>query len=180
MLLFRYVAKQVAIALVVILCIVLLILMSNQLVRYMRYIAEGRLVMVTLFKMLGLQCSLFLMILLPLSLFLALVFVYGRLYDTQEMVIIQGCVSLRCFVGWTLSMASVCALIVGTLSFAVQPKLMWWRYHGMTDAVSSSPFSRIIPGHFEKIGGGEWVMYVHGFFKTTSENQTFIYWHIEQ
>lgn len=66
-----------------------MIFLSQQLVRYLGQAAAGKVPASMLLQLLGLQIPHLLAILLPLSLFLAILVAYGRLYVDNEMVVLS-------------------------------------------------------------------------------------------
>lgn len=90
MILRRYITQQVASNTAIVLFFLLALMLGGRLVRYFGIAAEGRLNISFLFAIIGYSLPALLELILPLSLFIALMLVFGRMYVDNEMSVING------------------------------------------------------------------------------------------
>jgi lipopolysaccharide export system permease protein len=81
----RYVFKECAFATLAVVAVLLLILLGNSFVRVLGNIAEGKLSADSLLPMLGINMLHYLVILVPLGLYLGILLGMGRFYRDSEM-----------------------------------------------------------------------------------------------
>lgn len=87
----RYVAREVLQTLLGVLLVLLLIFLSNRLVRYLADAAAGQLPGDVIFTLVALKAAKYLILLVPLGLYLAILLVLGRLYRDSEMAAMAAC-----------------------------------------------------------------------------------------
>lgn len=87
----RYVAREVLQTLVGVLLVLLLIFLSNRLVRYLAEAAAGELPGDAIFMLVALNAAKYLILLIPLGLYLSILLVLGRLYRDSEMAAMAAC-----------------------------------------------------------------------------------------
>lgn len=86
----RYMTQQVASTTALVLGFLVVLMLGGRLIRYFGIAAEGRLDVGLLFAIIGYNLPYFLELILPLSFFIALMLVFGRLYVDHEMAVING------------------------------------------------------------------------------------------
>lgn len=111
----RYITSQVAITTALVLGFLVVMLLGGRLIRYFGMAAEGGLNVGVLFTLIGYNLPYFLELILPLSLFIGLMLVFGRLYSDHEMAVINASgisrghiarllipliIMMMCFEGW--------------------------------------------------------------------------------
>ncbi len=166
MIIYRYLCKEVMLVLFVVVCLLLLILLSNQVVHYLRSAAEGRLAYAYIIRLLALQIPQLLVFLIPLSLYLSLVWCYGRLQANHELMMISICgVSALQFFLMTLRIVLGVALFNVILVFWLQPIASFYRYQVLSNSIEFSPLKRAGSRHFQSILGDKWAFYVNEFSK---------------
>lgn len=160
MIIFRYLAKEIYSALLASTAVLLLIFISNQFVRYLKYAAQGRFPAKAVLLVMSLKIPELLGVLLPLSLFLGILLGYGRLYADNEMtVLFASGTSRNKLIKVALSCGVAVALIVSILTLWAGPHLNKYAKKVMAGG-SFSPIELIAPGHFQSVQGGKWVLYV--------------------
>ena len=108
MILFRYLTKEVCSAFAAITVVLLVIFLSNQLVRYLAYAADGRLAIMSILHLMVLEIPHLLGLLLPLGLYLGILLAHGRLYIDHEMAVLGACgVSRGQIVRYTLPIINI-------------------------------------------------------------------------
>ena len=88
MILRRYMMQQVAANTAIVLLFLMALMLGGRLIRYFGIAAEGRLDVGLLFAIIGYNIPTFLELILPLSFFIALMLVLGRMYVDQEMSVL--------------------------------------------------------------------------------------------
>ena len=86
----RYLVKQVVSTSLVVVSILTLIVLGARLIKYFGVAAQGRLDVSVLFSIIGYRLPEFLILLLPLSFFIGLMLVFGRLYVEHEMAVLNS------------------------------------------------------------------------------------------
>ncbi|MBP6341249.1 MAG: LPS export ABC transporter permease LptF [Moraxella sp.] len=84
----RYMTQQVAANTAIVLLFLMALMLGGRLIRYFGIAAEGRLDVGLLFAIIGYNIPTFLELILPLSFFIALMLVLGRMYVEQEMSVL--------------------------------------------------------------------------------------------
>ncbi|HNI66066.1 MAG TPA: LptF/LptG family permease, partial [Pseudomonadales bacterium] len=91
MILLRYLFRQLVGATVAISSILLLVVISSRLSRYLADAASGKLAPDLLFAMIGYRIPGVLEVVLPLGFFLGVLLTYGRLHVDREMTALAAC-----------------------------------------------------------------------------------------
>lgn len=86
----RYITSQVVITTTLVLGFLVVMLLGGRLIRYFGMAAEGGLDVGVLFTLIGYNLPFFLELILPLSFFIGLMLVLGRLYADHEMAVINS------------------------------------------------------------------------------------------
>lgn len=161
MIIFRYLTKEVLVTLAALTCILLLIILSNQLVQLLKRAAAGQIPVDIVIRMVLMEIPNLIGLLMPLGLFMALLIAYGRLYVDNEMVVLAACgFSQSRLLVMTMMLAVLVALIVGTLVMFVNPIISKHRDYLLTGLSATTILKGILPGRFELLGGKGRVIYV--------------------
>lgn len=156
----RYLIREVYTAILATMIVLLMVFLSNQFVRFMRFAASGMLSSNTIKTLLLLQLPLLAAILLPVSLFLGIILAYGRLYADSEMTVLTACgVGPGRLLATTLGFSLVIMMIVAALSLWINPKVYKYSDHIASGAASNS-VEMVKAKSFNVIGNGRWVFYV--------------------
>ena len=86
----RYLLKEVLASLLAVTIVLLLIFLSNQLVRYLSYAASGKIAAHLVVQLMGFEIPYLLALLLPLGLYLGIILAFGRLYADSEMAVLNA------------------------------------------------------------------------------------------
>src|ERR1700722_6846643 len=96
--------------------VLLIVFMSNQFIHYLHFAANGSITMSAVMKLMSLQIPFLLGYLMPLSLYLCILLVFGRLYLDHEMTVMSACGVSPVNLLWVIaSLAVVVTVIVGAL-----------------------------------------------------------------
>lgn len=177
MIISRYLIKEIFNALFAVSFVMLLIFLSNQLIRYLKYAANGKIAANVVMQLMGLEIPYLLVILLPLGLFLGIIFAYGRLYADNEMRVMQACgLSTKRL----LIITSFCSVFIGAvvmaLAFWVNPYLAAEKDKLLKKSmVTENILDVLIPGRFQVSSDDSRVVYVENIDKEhKSANNLFI------
>lgn len=161
MILRRYITKQIASTTFLVLGFLLLLFLGGRLISSFGMAAEGRLDISLVFVILGYNLPFFLELILPLSFFIALMLVFGRLYVDHEMAVLNSSGVSRGLLGRliipfivTLFVCEAGLSLVGK-SWGLRNAETIWQQQAMRNA-----FDLIRPGEF--INGGGYHVYVGG------------------
>lgn len=161
MIIARYLVKEITQTLLGVCLVLMLIGLSGQLVGAFSDVAEGTLSVNTLMIVLGLKSLSMLMVILPLSLYLAILMTLSRLYQNNEMAAISACgVSQTYIVRIVLSFAFLFSIIVGIFSFQVVPWASGVKQLISEKTASASELEGMTAGRFRESSSGVGVMYV--------------------
>ena len=91
MILYRYINRQLFVTTVVVTFVLVMVLVSGRFIKYLADAAVGDIAADVLFSVMALRFPEFLQMLLPLSLYIALLLVLGRMYVDSEMTVLNAC-----------------------------------------------------------------------------------------
>lgn len=158
----RYLTKEVMNTLFGVTIVLLLVFLCQQTVRYLNYVAIGKIPTSVLFELIAFEAPYILSFLLPLGLYLGILLTYGRLYADNEMAIMQMYgYSQRRLLRLTVVIAIFVAAIVFLLMAWVNPFVSAKRQQVMaSDEATVHLVQTLIPGRFQASPDGRYVMYV--------------------
>jgi lipopolysaccharide export system permease protein len=162
MIISRYLNREVFNALLAVTLVLLLIFLSNQLVRYLSYAASGKLPATILFQLMGFEIPYLLALLLPLGLYLGIILGYGRLYADHEMSVLQACgFSTKRLLYTTAIPVVVIGLVVTLLMIEINPWIAAKKDELIAKSLSMEHvLDTLLPGRFQVSSDGERVAYV--------------------
>lgn len=176
MIIFRYLTKEVTLTLVALTSILLLIFMSNQFVLYLNRAANGSIPGMIILKLMLLEMPNLIGLLLPLGFYISLLIAYGRLYADSEMTVLQACgYSPNQLLKHSLIMATVLALIVGTIMIWAAPIISTERTKLLRAEGIQTLIKTIIPGRFRALSGGRDIFYVESMNRDHSEAENIFF-----
>ena len=156
----RYIFREVGHTFLSVTGILLFILIGNQFARVLGRAAADLISKNDIFLLLGLTSVRFLIVLIPLSLFLSILLALGRLYRDSEMTAIMACgVSQWQLYRPLLLLALMLAGVVAWLSLDVGPWAMQRIEILELSAKRNAEFVDLEPGRFLSAEGGESVFY---------------------
>ena len=158
----RYLTKEVLSSLTAVITVLMLAFLSQQIVRYLNYVAIGKIPTGVLLELVSFEVPYLLAILLPLSLFLGILLAYGRMYADQEMAILEmsGFGSMR-LLRLTAMIALMVSAVVLVLMLWVNPWISLKRQEVMSsDEATLRMIETLMPGRFQVSPDGAHVMYV--------------------
>lgn len=156
----RYILKEILYTLLVVLFVLLVIFISNRLVRFLADASAGDLASEYVLAMLGMKALTALVIILPLGLFMAILLGLSRLYKDSEMTALAACgVSVRGIYRSVIGLALVVAAAVAAVSFYVAPWAEEQGYRLRDAQQSQSLLTGLVAGRFSEPSNADGVMY---------------------
>ncbi len=159
MILRRYITTQVASTTALVLGFLVVMLLGGRLIRYFGMAAEGGLGVNVLFSLIGYNLPFFLELILPLSFFIALMLVFGRLYSDHEMAVINSSGISRGRLARMLApLVIVLMVLEGWIALVAKPWGMERATNIWTEQSMTQVFDLIRPKEF--ISSGDYHLYV--------------------
>lgn len=173
MILSRYLTKEIFKSQIAILFILLVIFFSQQLVRVLNSAVSGRVPTDLVLSLLGLGMPTMAQLMLPLSLFIALLLTLGRFYTESEITVMRAC-----GVGQALLVKIALFLSLFTTALAVY-NVFWltpWAINKqsemLAEAKANPRFTALTSGQFMSAGG--YVLFIDNI-KENSINDIYIF-----
>lgn len=162
MIISRYLTKEILGALLGVTFVLLLIFMSNQLVRNLSYAASGKLAANILLPLMGFEIPFLLALLLPLGLYLGIILAFGRLYADSEMRVLHASgLSTGRLIRVTSGVISLIGLVVLVLMLWVNPWLASQKDKLIANSMTTeNVLDTLIPGRFQVNSDGRRVVFV--------------------
>jgi len=157
---FRYLSKQILQIMSAVTLVLLIVTLTSRFIQYLGQAVAGELDSKVLFLLILYRLPDFLLVILPLALFLGILLAYGRMYAENEMVILigSGFSQLRLLLS-TLGTSVAVLIVVAILSFQLAP---WGVRH--TEQLKQSQeqlteLDLIVAGQFQSFGDGSRITY---------------------
>lgn len=156
----RYLLKEVILNWVAVTLVLWLIVVSNRLARFLGEAAAGDLPTSAIFTLLGLKSIDYLVVLLPLTLYLGVLLALGRLYKDSEMAALGACgIGPGQMYRPLLGLAVLVGSLIGALSLYVVPQTSALGYEVRARAQGANDLSSITAGRFHESADGKMVFY---------------------
>lgn len=157
----RYLTKEVLWNFLVITGILLLIVLSNRFATYLAKAATGELPVSLVFQIVLLYIPELLSYLIPLGLFMGILFAHGRLHVDSEMIVMATCgVSWQAITKITLYLAFVVMIGAAFLTLWVVPKVADIREEILSKGEAFGVMQSLLPGRFQTFAEGKLVFYL--------------------
>ena len=155
MILRRSIHKELYASLFLIAMVLLAILITNQFVNYVNQAANGRISMLAVFKDMLLQMPMLLVYLLPLSCYLSILVVLGRLCVDSEFSVMQACgMSMCSLVRIILSFSVLVMLLIAWLMIYAEPVLESLDQFVIAESTANITIGKILPRRFTDVLDG--------------------------
>lgn len=152
MIIYRYLIKEVLVTFVAVLLVLLLIFMGNFFGRYLSWAAEGFIASGIVMDLLLLRTVGALCVLIPFTLFIAVLIAFGRMYKDSEITALSASgVSTGRILRPILMLSFLFAALVAALSFVVAP---WSEDHSQlltSKSETKAEFEGIAAGKFAQL-----------------------------
>jgi lipopolysaccharide export system permease protein len=158
----RYLYREILYTLLALSTLLVLIYISNRFIAYLVQASVGDLPVAFIFQLLALKLLSGLMLILPLSLFLAILLSLGRLYKDNEITAMAAC-GIPMPTGSIISFGAMFAIIVSLLTLLVAP----WAERQIALLQSNlstvaAEVSGVAAGRFKGFYQGKGIFYVEG------------------
>ncbi|WP_040430192.1 LPS export ABC transporter permease LptF [Chitiniphilus shinanonensis] len=155
--------------------VVLLLVMTTQIVRFLGQAAVGSLASGAVWAMMGFTSIRYLPTLLSLMLFAAVLSVMMRLWRDNEMVIwFASGRSVRSFIGPVLEFSVPIVLLIALLSLFVSPWAMKKGDEFRRDSLARQEVTQVAPGVFREAAGSDRVYFVENFGAGATGSNVFV------
>ena len=166
LIIFKYLSKQVLQILFAVSLVVLLILMSGRFISYLSQAAEGALKAEFVIAIVAYRVPEFLVMILPLGLFLGIILSYGRLYVDNEMSVLSACgVSQHQLLKITMIPAVGVMAVVALLSLYIAPAGIQRVESILATQNVLTEFDTMVPGRFQMLGDRSRATYAENLSK---------------
>lgn len=161
MILIRYLLREVFKSQIAILLILLLIFFCQQLVRVLGSAASGKIPTDLVLSLLGLSMPMMAQLMLPLSLFIAILLTFGRLYSESEITVMRAC-----GVGQKMLLIAISLLALLTATFATYNSfwLAPWAIQKQSllleEAKSNPSMGALTAGQFIRTNNDAFVLFI--------------------
>jgi lipopolysaccharide export system permease protein len=157
---FRYLAREVFVAMLAVSSVLLLVFMSARFVKYLAQAASGEMDGSILFAVTFYRLPGFLELILPLGLFLGILLAYGRLYVESEMIVLSACgVGKKRLAAYTMGPALTVMALVAWTSLYLTP-MGWAKFNELWDNPDNfSGLGTVVAGRFQRSESGDSVTY---------------------
>ena len=157
----RYLVKEIVLTFIATLLVLLAMVLTHQLARYLGQAASGLLAQDSILLLLGLQAIRYLVVLIPLASLLAIMLALGRLHRDSEIVALSACgFGPAALYRPLFLMAIPVAALLALLSFSVVPLSMDLQQELQDRARQEAEITVFQPGAFRKIADDHHVVYV--------------------
>jgi len=160
MIIFRYLMREVLSSMFAVSLVLLMIIISARFVNYLAEAAAGKLDAGVLLTLMAYRLPAYLELILPLGLFIGILFAYGRLYLDSEMTVLHACgMSRRRLVAYTTCSSLVVALCVGLFSLYLGPEGVRASEALLAEQRSRTDFETLKPERFHNLDNGKGTSY---------------------
>lgn len=163
MIIARYLIKEIVQTLFAVCLVLMIIGLSGQLVDVFSDVADGTLSVNTVMMVLGLKSLKMLMVILPLSLYLAVLMTLSRFYQNNEMAAISASgISQLYIMKIIVSFTFLFSIFIGIFSFQIVPWANGLQQNIDQKTESATELEGMVAGRFRESSEGIGVMYVEG------------------
>ena len=161
MLINRYLTREILTPLATICGILVVIFSGYSGTRYLPDAVDGIMTGKTVLILVFLKILIALEVLIPITLFLAVITVLGRMHAESEIIAMEACgLGERTLFRAVLQVSLLVALLVAGLSLYARPWAYEQSYWLKADAEANFDFSRLNPGSFHEVGASNIVVFL--------------------
>ena len=160
MILFRYLSREIFVTMFAVAGIVLVISMGWRFSGYLEAAAAGRMSSEVLFAVMLYRLPGFLELITPVSFFLSIMLVHGRMHVDSEMIVLQACgMSTWRLIQMTLLTALAVMMMTAMISLWLKPMGEQKVETLLGDQKNLTEFDTLAPGRFQTLTSGKRVTY---------------------
>lgn len=161
MLINRYLNREILTPLVTICAVLVVIFAGYSVTRYLPDAANGLMTGKAVLELVFLRLIVALEVLIPITLYLSVITVLGRMHAESEIIAMQACgLGERSLLLAVLRVSLLFAVLVAGLSLYARPWAYEKSYWLKADAEVNFDFSRLSPGRFHEIGENNYVVFL--------------------
>ncbi|RJG51526.1 LPS export ABC transporter permease LptF [Motilimonas pumila] len=166
MILFRYIFKETFKTQMGVLFVLLLIFVSQKFVRVLADAVSGNIPHDLVFTILWLNLPSLATLMIPISLFIGVLFAHGRLHAESEIVVMTACgYSPRRILNATMALAICTAIAAGFNTFYISPMANEKERKVFEEAEADAGLATLIEGQFHSLPDNAGVVYVEKYEK---------------
>jgi len=159
-LIFRYLSKQILQVMAAVTLVLLVVALTSRFIQYLGDAVAGQLASDILLLLMFYRLPDFLLVILPLSLFLGIILAYGRMYADNEMVILfGGGLSQRRLLALTQAATAVVMVLMCLISLVLAPWGVRNSEQLKLNQQELTEIDLIAAGQFQRFGDGSRVTY---------------------
>lgn len=172
MIIFRYLTKQVLQIVAVVTFVLLTVALTGRFIQYLGDAVAGEKAPDILVLLMMYRIPEFLLVILPLALFLAIILAYGRMYADNEMVILMGSgVSQKRLLLNTAGATSLILILVALISLYLAPLGLRKGEELKLSQNQLTEIDLIVAGQFQTFGAGERITYAERIQDAAAEGR---------
>jgi lipopolysaccharide export system permease protein len=157
----KYLNHEILTPLVTICLILVVIFAGYSITQFLPDAADGLMTGRNVVTLVSLKILIALEVLIPITLFMSVVTVLGRLHSESEIIAMQACgLGDRTILVSVFRLSLLLALLVAALSLYVRPWAYEKSYWLKANAEANFDFSRLRPGRFHEIGQSKYVVFL--------------------
>lgn len=172
LLIFRYLSRQILQVMVAVTLVLLVVALTSRFIQYLGDALAGQLASDILLMLMLYRLPDFLLVILPLALFLGIILAYGRMYADNEMVILLGSgVSQRRLLLMTQAASALVVLAMALLSLQLAPWGVRNTEQIKLNQQELTEIDLIVAGQFQRFAAGTRVTYAERIASTAAGRQ---------
>jgi lipopolysaccharide export system permease protein len=157
----RYVSRELLVTWLAVTLVLMLILLSSALARLLGKAADGSIPADVVFPLLTITGTRYLILLVPMSLYLGVLLTFGRLYRDNEMAALAACgIGMPRLYRPLLMIALPVALFMLVMTVAIMPEIAKQSERLMAEIENRSELSGLAAGQFNQSRDGETVVFL--------------------
>ncbi|WP_216782636.1 LPS export ABC transporter permease LptF [Candidatus Profftia tarda] len=161
MIIIRYLVRETLKSQIAILCILLLIFFCQKMVRILGAAVEGEMPTNLVLSLLGLGLPELAQLILPLSLFLALLMTLTKLYNESEIVVMHACgLGKESLIKTAMLLACVTGFFALINAFWVCPWSSFYSAKVIAEAKANPGLASMVAGQFQTSKDGHYVLFI--------------------
>ena len=175
MILLRYFTREIFFTMSAVAIVVLTIAVGWRFSGYLESAAAGRMSHEVLFVIMAYRLPGFLELIIPISFFLSIMLVHGRLHVDSEIIVLQACgVSTGRLIQITLFQAVIVMIMTGLISLWLKPLGEKRVEMLLGDQKNLTEFDTLMPGRFQMLASGRRVTYIESVLADGGLERIFI------
>lgn len=180
MIIFRYLARQIFQVMSAVTVILMVVVMISRFLGYLGQAVAGEISSDILLRLMIFRLPEFLLVIVPFSLFLAILLAFGRMYSENEMTVLSACGYSQKRVALSVIIsASFLSVVMGILSLQVAPLGLQNTELLLETQDELTELDLIVAGQFQRFAGGMRTTYAESLSSSSAGrrlNNTFVTW----